>query len=149
VRRRPSLAFALALALFGGCLGGDHTFPDESDQVRSLHVNPYEATGGAAPRPAFVEVSGLGPDKQERAFAGHVRVTIEEALHPEANVEYRFLKAYDADVTAGDFSSPTVAFWKLTIPSSDLPDVASYRASATATIRGATFNASGLFDYSR
>jgi hypothetical protein len=141
----------LAVAMLAGCLGSDKIFPDESGQVRSLHVNAYAEVGAAAPRPAIVEVSGFGPDGQERAFRGHVRVTIEKALHPEADVEYERVKEYDADVTAPDFSSRTVPYWKLVVPAADLPAEATYRASATAAIPGhaAPLSASALFAYSR
>lgn len=137
-----ALAFIVGIALVAGCLGSDKTFPDESDQVRTLHVNAYQKDEGA-----IVEVSGLGDDHQERAFRGHVRVVLEKALHPEANVQYERVKEYDADVTARDFSSATVAYWKLTIPPPDLATDTSYRVVATATIAGRSFEGSALFDH--
>ncbi len=146
-----ALALALACAVVPGCLGSDKTFPDESAQVRSLHVNAYALVGAPPPRPAIVEVSGLGPDGQERAFHGHVHVLLEKALHPETDVRYERVKEYDADLSAHDFSSATVPYWKLTLPASDLPDEASYRATATAAIDGhaAPFSANALFAYTR
>lgn len=136
---------ALAFAL-GGCLGSDHTFPDESDQVRSLHVNAYESIHPATSS-VIVEVYGWGSDKEERAFHGHVHVALEKALHPEKDVQYEPVKAYDVDVTSADFSSQTVPVYKFAIAAADVPGAASYRATATATVLGKDLTDSALFDY--
>ena len=146
---RLAVVLALAFVLVAGCLGTDKTFPDESDQVRALHVNAYEQRSGASPRPAIAEISGLGSDQQERAFHGHVRVLLEKALHPEANVQYERAKEYDQDVTSSDFASPTVAYWSFVIPAGDMPGAGSYRVTATATILGRDYGASALFSYTK
>lgn len=142
------LLLVLAL-LASGCLGADHVFPDESDQVQRLHVNAYAPVGAAAPRPGIVEVSGLGGDEQARAFHGQLVFQLDEQTQASPVQQYAPVRNWTVAVTSDDFASTTVPFYRVTLPASNFPRDGTYRASVTATILGRTFQDEALFAWTR
>ncbi|HEX2021991.1 MAG TPA: hypothetical protein VHH36_04715 [Candidatus Thermoplasmatota archaeon] len=134
-----ALASTLALA---GCLQGEPKyFPDESRSVVALHVNGYQSKDGDA-RTARIEVTGLGADKEERAFAGRIVITLERQDPAEGGaVTYAPPVSRAFDVTADDFASPTVPVFVATLPASGFEEGHTYRVGATATIGGRALEA--------
>lgn len=125
----------LVLALLSGCFlkGEERSFPDKSDEVRRMHVNAYAAVEGA-PRTATVESSGLGPDGQERAFHGTLRIRLELQHNGTTEPTYTPVKEWTLEVDADDFSTPTVPFHRFTIPADAFPQDGTYRVKVGARI---------------
>jgi hypothetical protein len=138
------------MALLPGCFlqGEERSFPDKSAEVQRMHVNAYAAVEGA-PRTATVESSGLGPDGQERAFAGTLRIRLELQHNGTTEPTYTPVKEWSFEVTSEDFSTPTVPFHRFTIPADAFPQDGTYRVKAGARIGGRDVpEGSALFAYS-
>src|SRR5438067_12984381 len=122
--RMRAARLLVAVALLAGCLGIDRTFPDESDQVRAVRVNAYEAVSGSAPKPAFVEVQGLDGDSAPHAFRGHVRVVLEEqhGHAPDGPPTYSDVKTFDVDVSPTDFVGGQAPMFSLRVDATTFPE---------------------------
>lgn len=144
------LAASLVLAPFAaGCLleGEEKHFPDESGEVRRMHVNAYAAVEGA-PRTAMVESSGLGEDGQERAFKGTLRIRLELQHNGTGEPTYAPVKEWTLEVDADDFASPTVPHHRFVIPAETFPQDGTYRVKVGARIGDRDVpEASALFAY--
>jgi hypothetical protein len=145
----PVCALLLALTL-SGCLGAERTFPDESVHTTDLRVNAYTDVHSPAPHTAIAELSGAGDDGEARAFRGDVVLTL--ALQEGGQTgpaTYRTVKEWRLSLSAQDFSSGTVPYYKHVIPASDFPQEGTYRASASGNVGGRDLSASALFAYVR
>ncbi|MFA5861033.1 MAG: hypothetical protein WDA16_05000 [Candidatus Thermoplasmatota archaeon] len=145
---RVGPAIVLSALLLAGCLGGERTFPDESDQVQKLRVNAYALPGAPSPRPAIIEITGLGSDGQERAFRGHLSIVL-DARPDGSQADAARVRTWELDVFPTQFASTTVAMYKITVDPGNIPADGNYSASATASIQGNVFNASASFAYTR
>lgn len=126
------------VCLLAGCVEGEpQFFEDKSAEVRSLHVNAYAAEeGGEAGREGRVEVSGIGPDGQERAFHGTVGLVLEEQDNSRPEHTYSFLKAWSVEVEAADFAHPDVPVYVHVVEARHLEAGKTFRVTANATIDG-------------
>lgn len=150
MRAVPVLALLLSIALVPGCFlkGEERSFPDESGKVQRMHANAYAAVEGA-PRAATVESSGLGPDGQERAFTGTLRIRLELQHNGTSAPTYTPVKEWTFGVTSEDFSTPTVPFHRFTIPAEAFPQDGTYRVKVGARIGTRDVpEGSALFAYS-
>lgn len=146
MRAIPPLLLAAALA--SGCLGGERTFPDETVDVVALHVNAYAETDPEPPQDVIVEISGLGGDKQERAFEADLRIVLERQTYAEPEPSYARVGEWTLQVRAPDFSSPTVPHVTHVIPDADVPEEGTYRVTVVALLAtGREVQASALFHH--
>lgn len=149
--RLPGVRGALLLALVvvaSGCFGSDRTFPDETADVVALHVNAYAETDPDPPTDVVVEVSGIGADREERAFEGDLRIVLEKQDYDEPEPRYAPAGEWRAHVDAPDFASPTVPYYRFLIHDKDVPTGGTYRVTVHAKLStGREVSAAALFHH--
>lgn len=139
----------LSLALLSGCLGADHTFPDESADTTALKINAYTDIHSAEPHQAIIEISGEGNDGHARAFRGEVHIVLAKQETTSEGVTYQKVREWTVALTPPQFSSPTIPYYKQVFGADEFPEEGTYQAEATANIGGRVLQAQGLFAYVR
>jgi hypothetical protein len=127
---RVALLF-LAVILASGCFGTDHVFPDETAKVVRLHVNAYAKIG----QDGVIEITGRDSSNMTRAFAGDVRLTLDEQHEPPEPPTYTRVAARRLALTPEAFTNPgDFPLHVETIPRATFPEAGTYRVTVESTV---------------